>query len=176
MEIPKNLDLNGMLSSDDIQKLTELLGNNSVLLDKNNKKSKKKGRMTPQAKNQLLNQLSSHQTIQQNQKPLKDMTEDEKKDYRAELKKRLHNKQNEFKQMRSNHNLLQKSLDAKVKKSTENMKKEDIAKALQNAIQVEQNKTPDETQVEETQAEKTQVDETLKNNLESVEKLEDFIN
>ena len=156
---PGNININDMLSPEDMKKLTELLGTNSVLLDKKN--GKKKGKMTPQSKNQLLSQLSSHQKIQENQKPLKDMNNEEKKTYREELKKRLHSKQDMFKQMRSNQNLLQKQMDLKVKKSTENMSKEEIAKALEMAIPVA--KQNDNEGVEETK-------ETI------AENLEDFVN
>jgi hypothetical protein len=165
---PHNINLDGMLNADDIKKLTELLGNNSVLLDKSANKGKgngkNKGKMTPQAKNQLLSQLSSHQTIQQNQKSLKDMNEQEKKEYREELKKRLHNKQDMYKQMRSNQNLLQKNLDAKVKKTTETIKKEDVAKALQSAIPLDKVVTGQSEQTEQTKE------------AEQTENLEDFVN
>ena len=149
----QNLNLDGMLSADDIKKLTELLGSNSVLLDnKDNKKSKKnKKQMSAQAKSQLLNQFAAKQPSQEPQKPLKDMNEEEKKAYREELKKRLHGKQDMFKQMRNNQNLLQKSLDAKIKKSTETMKKEDIAKALQSALPLDKMTEGQVKQVEETE-------------------------
>lgn len=156
---PGNININDMLSPEDMKKLTELLGTNSVLLDKKN--GKKKGKMTPQARNQLLSQLSSHQKIQENQKALKDMNNEEKKTYREELKKRLHSKQDMFKQMRSNKNLLQKQMDLKVKKSTENMSKEEIAKALEMALPVP--KENDNVGIEETK-------ETI------AENLDDFIN
>jgi hypothetical protein len=123
MAEPNNLNIDSLLSKDDMNKLVELLGQNSVSLGGGN--SKKKNKMTPQAKNLLLNQLSSHQKIQEVQKPFKDMNEEEKKIYRDELKSRLHNKQNIFKQNRTNHNVLQKSLDAKLKKSTDAKNKTD---------------------------------------------------
>jgi hypothetical protein len=123
MAEPNNLNIDSLLSKDDMNKLVELLGQNSVSLGGGN--SKKKNKMTPQAKNMLLNQLSSHQKIQEVQKPFKDMNEEEKKIYRDELKSRLHNKQNIFKQNRTNHNVLQKSLDAKLKKSTDAKNKTD---------------------------------------------------
>lgn len=164
-EQPANININDMLSPDDMKKLTELLGNNSVLLDKGKGKGKGKGKMTPQAKNHLLSQLSSHQKIQENHKPLKDMTDSEKKIYRDELKKRLHNKQDMFKQMRSNQNLLQKQMDLKIKKSTENMSKEDIGKALQMAQPVVKQ---EEVETEETN-EKVETEEIN-------EKLDDFLN
>lgn len=156
---PENININDMLSPEDMKKLTELLGSNSVLLDKKN--GKKKEKMPHQARNQLLSQLSSHQKIQENQKPLKDMNDEEKKTYREELKKRLHNKQGMFKQMRSNKNLLQKQMDLKAKKSTENMSKEEIAKALEMALPVP--KENNNLSVEESK-------ETI------AENLDDFIN
>ena len=160
MAQPTNPNLNGMLSADEMKQLTELLGNNSVLLDKGN--GKKKGKMTPQAKNQILNKLSSQQKSQETQKPLKEMTEQEKKQYREELKKRLHNKQDMFKQMRSNQNLLQKSLDTKIKKSTETMKKEEVQNALQTAQPLPNNNIDNIN---------------INNNIDNKEEeLEDFIN
>jgi len=166
-----NTNLDNMLTSDDLKKLTELLGNNSVLLNNGKNKGKGKTKMTPQAKNQLLSQLSSHQKIQENNKDVKDMTEAEKKIYRIELKKRLHNKQDMFKQMRTNQNLLQKNLDAKIKKSTETATKEDISKALQMAQPVNKEITDEQNVVTEEQV-KIQGDEENKD----VESLEDFVN
>ena len=63
--------------------------------------------------------------------------------------------------MRSNKNLLQKQMDLKVKKSTENMSKEEIAKALEMALPVP--KENDNVGIEETK-------ETI------AENLDDFIN
>ena len=76
-EQAQNLDIESLLSKTDMDNLIELLGQNSVSLGGGNKK--KKNTMTPQAKNFLLNQLSSHQKIQEVQKPFKDMNEEEKK-------------------------------------------------------------------------------------------------
>jgi hypothetical protein len=160
-----------MLSADDLKKLTELLGSNSVLLNNGKGKGKGKGKMTPQAKNQLLSQLSSHQKIQEKQKDVKDMTEAEKKTYREELKKRLHNKQDMFKQMRTNQNLLQKNLDAKIKKSTETATKEDISKALQMAQPVNKDLANEQNVETEEQVNTNGVEEH-----KDVDKLEDFIN
>lgn len=166
-------NLDGMLSADDIKKLTELLGNNSVLLDKGNgignKKGKKNKKMTPQAKHNLLNQLSSSQTT--HHKPVEEMNADEKKAYREELKKRLHNKQDMFRQMRSNQNLLQKSYDAKIKKSTELMKKEEVAKAIQSAVPLEQIGANIQTNDSTEHVEKKDLED-----LEDLEDLDEFVN
>ena len=116
-----NLNIDSLLSKSDMDKLVELLGQNSVSLGGGN--SKKKNKMTPQAKNFLLNQLSSHQKIQEVQTPFKDMKEEEKKTYREELKLRLRDKQNMLKQNRTNRSLLQKKLDTQTKKNANNVTK-----------------------------------------------------
>jgi hypothetical protein len=133
----KNLNIDSMLSKNDMDKLIELLGQNSVSLGGGN--SKKKNKMTPQAKNFLLNQLSSHQKIQEVQKPLKDMNEQEKALYRQELKMRIQNKQNILKQNRTSHSVLKKSMDAKMKKTTE-----------QETQETQEAQETQETQKEET--------------------------
>jgi hypothetical protein len=147
---PDNLNIDSVLSKDDMNKLVELLGQNSVSLGGGN--SKKKNKMTPQAKNFLLNQLTAHQKIEDVQKPFKDMTDKEKKEYREELKLRLHAKQNMFKQNRTNHNLLQKSLDAKVKKE----KNKTTEKETTETETTETETT--ETETTETETTKTDTD------------------
>lgn len=157
-EQPENLNLESMLSKDDMDRLVELLGQNSVSLGGGN--SKKKNKMTPQAKNYLLNQLSSHQKIQEVQKPFKDMNDSEKKAYREELKSRLHNKQNMFKQQRMNQTFLQKSLDAKIKKTTEDLKLSE----------------KNETQDQEPTIQEPITQEPSTQNKDKNEDLEDFVN
>jgi hypothetical protein len=165
-EQAQNLDIESLLSKTDMDNLIELLGQNSVSLGGGNKK--KKNTMTPQAKNYLLNQLSSHQKIQEVQKPFKDMDLEEKKTYRNELKERLHNKQNMFKQQRTNHNLLKKSMDAKIKKTTDDVKntteidgqEEQIPKLEEVGETPEKHETQEKQETQETQG----------------ESLEDFVN
>ena len=166
-EQPQNLNIDSLLSKSDMDKLIELLGQNSVSLGGGN--SKKKNTMTPQAKNYLLNQLSSHQKIQEVQKPFKDMNAEEKKAHREELKARLHNKQNMFKQQRMNHTLLQKSMDAKIKKTTDSTKN------------TSEDKEHDEQQIQtDTQEQIDIVDKIQQNTFTEVpteaENLEDFVN
>lgn len=194
-EQPNNLNIDSLLSKDDMNKLVELLGQNSVSLGGGN--SKKKNKMTPQAKNFLLNQLSSHQKIQDVQKPFKDMNEEEKKIYRDELKSRLHNKQNIFKQNRTNHNLLQKTLDAKLKKNSDAKNKtNETDETIETDEATETNEIDAPNEVTETnilkksdtpdvlvQNETTETTETNKMSehlvqpkLEESEKLEDFVN
>ena len=155
-EVPNNLNIDSLLSTGDMNKLVEMLGQNSVSLGGGN--SKKKNKMTPQAKNFLLNQLSSHQKIQEIQKPFKDMNENEKKVYREELKLRLHNKQNIFKQNRIKHNLVQKSADAKIQKNLETNNETD--KTTEITISTDCEKKGNES-------EETKVDQS--------ENLEDFV-
>jgi hypothetical protein len=164
-QLPENLNMDSLFSKDDMNKIVELLGQNSVSLGGGN--SKKKNQLTPQAKNFLLNQLAAHQKIEQVQKPFKDMNEEEKKAYRAELKSRLHNKQTAFKQQRMNQTVLQKSLDAKIKKTTEKMKAGD-----------EKIVTEPEDKVDET-GQTEQTNETNETNIQeqaSIENLDDFLN
>jgi hypothetical protein len=161
----KNLNADSLLSPEDMNRLVELLGQNSVSLGGGN--SKKKSKMTPQAKNFLLNQLSSHQKIQEVYKPISDMTEQEKVAYRQELKSRLHNKKNMFKQNRSNHALLQNKLEAQTKKLSTAPTKEqeqEQEQEQQQEVPVEQQKVPVEQQ------QQVPVEQ------ESEPKLEDFVN
>lgn len=165
-EQPQNLDIESLLSKTDMDNLIELLGQNSVSLGGGNKK--KKNTMTPQAKNFLLNQLSSHQKIQEVQKPFKDMDAEEKKTYRNELKERLHNKQNMFKQQRTNHNLLKKSMDAKIKKTTDDVKNT-------TEIDGQEEQIPKLEEVGEIQEQEIQEQETQEQEIQG-ESLEDFVN
>jgi hypothetical protein len=121
-------NLNGMLSTDELKQLAELLGNNSMLLGKGGNKNKKISSV--QTRNNLLNQMTTQQVVPF--KPVNEMNDEERQTYRDELKKRLRNKQTLKKQLRSNQSLLQKSFDSKIKQSTENMKKEDILDVVQN--------------------------------------------
>jgi hypothetical protein len=93
---------------------------------------------------------------------------EEKKTYRNELKERLHNKQNMFKQQRTNHNLLKKSMDAKIKKTTDDVKntteidgqEEQIPKLEEVGETPEKHETQEKQETQETQG----------------ESLEDFVN
>jgi hypothetical protein len=136
---PQNVDINSMLSEPELKKLTELLSQNSVLL---NNSQKGKNKMTPQEKNKLLGQLSTHQKIAENYKPIKEMTDIEKEKYRSLLLEKMHQKKNMFKQNRTNHKILQKQYDEQLKKMTkeENKKEENISNILQMAKPVEYNK------------------------------------
>ena len=98
INILKNLGLDSMMSQNDLEILNKALGS-----EKN-----KKG-ISPTERNNLISKLSSANTISEiPQKDMKDMNEDEKKIYREELKKKLKNKQNEKKMLRTN-NLAKKS-------------------------------------------------------------------
>ncbi len=188
---PDNINMDSLLSKEDMDKLVELLGQNSVSLGGGN--SKKNNKLTPQAKNFLLNQLSSHQKIQEVQKPFKDMNEQEKKEYREGLRSRLHNKQAIFKQQRTNHNLLQKSLDAKLKKEQQKEESEKSEEDEQPNQTDEQNQTDktdktdksDESDESETSDKTDSLDKTKEkedktkekeDKNEFNEKLEDFLN
>lgn len=142
LKTPQNIELNNMLNEEELKKLTELLGQNSVLLNNNNTQKKgKKSKMTPQEKNKILSQLTTHQTIQENYKPINEMSDMEKQSYRNALLEKLHKKRSMFKQNRTNHKVLQKQYDEQIKKMTkeDDKKEENISNILQMAKPVEHN-------------------------------------
>lgn len=96
--ILKNLGLDSSLNTNDLQLLQQILG--SVGQGTNSKMPK----MTAKERNNLISKLSSNTTLEETpKKELKDMNEQEKKIYREELKKKLKNKQNEKKMMRTSN-------------------------------------------------------------------------
>jgi hypothetical protein len=96
--ILKNLRLDSSLNTNDLQLLQQILG--SVGQGTNSKMPK----ITAKERNNLISKLSSNTTLEETpKKELKDMNEQEKKIYREELKKKLKNKQNEKKMMRTSN-------------------------------------------------------------------------
>jgi len=92
----KNLGLDGKMNQNDINLLNQIL--NSTV--GNNKTPK----MTAKDRNNLINKLSGNSSLSNiPEKEIKDMNDEEKKIYREELKKKLKNKQNEKKMLRTNN-------------------------------------------------------------------------
>ena len=115
MEQLKNLNLDGKLSENDLQNL--LKGLEGSL---NNKK--KKGGMTTQEKNALLSKLTSSQNLNDTQTEINpNMTEDEKKKHREELRKKLNNKTNMMRNNRSTKVIQTKIYENKVNNVTQNI-------------------------------------------------------
>ena len=94
--ILKNLGLDSKMSPNDLNLINQILTSTSG--------TNKSAKMTAKDRNNLINKLSSTTTLSElPQKDLKDMNEEEKKIYREELKKKLKNKQNEKKMIRTNN-------------------------------------------------------------------------
>ena len=82
-------------------------------------KKNKKCKMTPQEKANLLNKIQGGNVKEEKTevKDMKDMTEEEKKEYRASLRKKLKNKQSNMKMSRTSRHT-QQSLGEKASKNT----------------------------------------------------------
>jgi hypothetical protein len=162
MEQLKNLNLNGKLSENDLQNL--LKGLEGSL---NNKK--KKCGMTSQEKNALLSKLTSSQNDNDTSKEINpNMTEDEKKKHREELRKKLNNKTNMMRNNRSAKVIQTKIYEDKINNVTQNI---NISGLTTQQEGTQQEVTQQEvTQQEVTQQEVTQQDGTQQ------EELDDFIN
>ena len=86
------LSLNSSISSNDLNLINKILNTNG-----------KKPKISAKETNDLINKLSSTNTLKDiPQKDFKDMNENEKKIYREELKKKIKNKSNEKKMLRTN--------------------------------------------------------------------------
>jgi hypothetical protein len=95
----KNLGLDSSINQNDLQMLNQLLTSFGGLDGKN-----KQPKMTAKERNNLISKLSSNTTLNEiPKKELKDMNEQEKEQYRNELRQRLKNKQNEQKMLRTNN-------------------------------------------------------------------------
>jgi hypothetical protein len=118
MELPKSKEL---LSKTNMDLLSQILGNNKDI-------AKKAKNMSPQERNALLASLSQ-QTIGANTqndgklttKNMADMTEDEKKTHREDLRRRLRGKQSMLKHARTPRAILESSLKNTVEKATEKL-------------------------------------------------------
>ena len=82
-------------------------------------KKNKKSKMSPQEKANLLNKIQGGNIKEEKKevKDMKDMTEEEKKEYRASLRKKLKNKQGNMKMSRTSRHT-QQSLGEKASKNT----------------------------------------------------------
>lgn len=86
------LSINSSLSSNDLNLINQILNTNG-----------KKPKISAKETNDLINKLSSTNTIKNiPQKDFKDMNDNEKKMYREELKQKIKNKSNEKKMLRTN--------------------------------------------------------------------------
>ena len=84
----KNINIDSSINHNDFQLLQQLCSTNMP-------------KMTAKERNNLMAKLSSNTTLNEiPKKELKDMNENEKKNYRYELKQKLKNKQNEKKRVR----------------------------------------------------------------------------
>lgn len=136
----KNIGLDSSLNQNDLQLLQKILG--SVNQGTNNNMPK----MTAKERNNLMSKLSSNTTLEEiPKKELKDMNEQEKKIYREELKKKLKNKQNEKKMMRTSNLVKQNQIKTNdnyseaIGKISEMMKNIDTQTLTQSVNQVENN-------------------------------------
>ena len=94
--ILKTLGLNSTMSPNDLELLSQILNSSG--------NKGKIPKMSPKDRNNLISKLSSSTTLNEEpQKELKDMNDDEKIKYRLELKKKLKNKLNEKKMLRTNN-------------------------------------------------------------------------
>ena len=126
MEQLTNLKLDGKLSKNDLQNLLKEFEGSM-----NNKK--KKGGLTPQEKNALINQLTSSQNLNDTPKVInQNMTEDEKKAHREELRQKLNNKTNMMRNNRSNKIIQTKICEDKINKVTQNINISGLAPQEEN--------------------------------------------
>ncbi len=135
-------------------------------------------------RNNLINKLSSTATLnEQPQKELKNMNEDEKKIYREELRKKLKNKQNEKKMLRTNN--FNKNNFNKNNKSSETMDK--LADLMKNIPHNLSNNTTDNIKEDNIKEDNTKEDNTKENNttgnisnlndiLKTVNQINDLVN
>ena len=100
-------------------------------------KKNKKCKMTPQEKANLLNKIQGGNIKEEKKevKDMKDMTEEEKKEYRASLKKKLKNKQGNMKMSRTSRHT-QQTLSEKVSKNTTSK----LTDSINNLVEETENK------------------------------------
>lgn len=123
----KNLNLGSNLNPEDMNLLTNLLGNIN---------SGKGLQMSTREKNNLLSKLSSGPVLEANKKELKNMNESEKKIYREELRAKMNAVQNKHKQTRTSKTHLKKQLNNTLQTSsntdTNNNVEETIKSIMKN--------------------------------------------
>ena len=115
---PKNM-AEQLMANTDMKALSQILGNTKDI-------AKKAKNMSAQERNALLASLSNQSSMSNNQsqvpaKNMSDMTEEEKKIHREELRKRLRGKQNMLKHSRTPRAILEQSLKSTVDKATEKL-------------------------------------------------------
>ena len=157
--ILKNLGLNSGANPKDLELISQILnsGGNKNKLPK----------MSAKDRNNLINQLSSTNTINNiPEKDLKDMNEEEKKIYREELKRRIKNKQNEKKMMRTS-NFTKKNNNQTVDKLAEIMKNIDpnvLSQLMEGNIPNQLNQSEQKEQKEQTEQTTSESDVTVNPN------------
>ena len=115
---PKNM-AESLMANTDMKALSQILGNTKDI-------AKKAKNMSAQERNALLASLSNQSIMSNNQssvpaKNMSDMTEEEKNEHRAELRRRLRGKQNMLKHSRTPRAILEQSLKSTVDKATEKL-------------------------------------------------------
>ena len=115
---PKNI-AETLMANTDMKTLSQILGNGKDI-------AKKAKSMSAQERNALLASLSNHSSMSSNQtelsnKNMADMTDEEKKSHREELRRRLRGKQNMLKHARTPRVILEQSLKSTVEKATEKL-------------------------------------------------------
>lgn len=156
----KNLNLDSSLNQNDLQLLNQILGS---IVPGGNKQPK----MTAKDKNNLINKLSSNNTLNElPKKELKSMNEEEKSIYREELKQKLRNKQNEKKMLRTSNS---------VKKNTMNNNSnysgaiEKITEMVNNIDSTSLNEILDQNNTKDVNTLKQNSQESIINNVINVE-------
>ncbi len=129
--IINNIGLSNGMSHKDLELITQLLGNSN---GKN-----KAPKISAKDRNNLISKLSSNSTLNEvPQKELKDMSESEKQLYREELRKKIKNKQNEKKMLRTNNfGKNKETYDKAIEKLS------DVIANTQNSTNVVQEHIPD---------------------------------
>jgi hypothetical protein len=174
-ELLKNLNLDSSINQNDLQLLTQILGS----IGPNGNKMPK---ITAKERNNLINKLSSNNTLNDvPKKELKDMNENEKKIYREELKQKLKNKQNEKKMMRTSNLVKKNTFQNNSNYSDAINKISDMMNINDSTNQIQSSNDQDNTNTLNNEEDKANDNEQLHNlpNLENTKKeimINNFIN
>ena len=167
-------ELGGNLSQSDLTLINSLLtGENS---------GGKKPKISAKERNNLISKLSSFKTIEEiPKKELKDMNEEEKINYKNELRKKLKNKCNEKKILRtSNTNKKNEITNSSNDLSASNIPSNIPANLAEMMNSIDINSLTNElNSAEDTQSNITELkstEDTQSNIIESIDKLDDYIN
>jgi len=171
---PKNI-AETLMANTDMKTLSQILGNGKDI-------AKKAKNMSAQERNALLASLSNHSSMSNNQsnlpaKNMSDMTEEEKKVHREELRKRLRGKQNMMKHARTSRAILEQNLKSTVDKATEKLGEIKNLPADQDN-QTDQVNQDAQVAQDAQDAQVAQADQTASssNNKEVDDDLDDFVN